>query len=96
MTTFLAEAGVNGSRIVDEYDRVVMSGITTYESASTIAGMLNSGLRFPGRRELLAQYNRAKRNDRNGAPRVANGKTCNSPIKGVKAPVINSSRPRGY
>ena len=96
MSTFMAEAGINGSRIIDEHDRVVASGITTYETASTIAGMLNSGLRFPGRRELLAQYNGAKRNDRNSEPRIFNGKTCNTPMKGVKAPVINSSKPRGY
>jgi len=96
MSTFSAESTMQGARIVDEHGRVVASGMTTWHHAEQVAALLNTGRRFSGRAVLLAQYNRAKRNDRNGETRVVNGKTCNSPIKGVKAPVINSSRPRGY
>lgn len=96
MATFSAEVdGYQGARIFDEHGRYVTS-LPTFGQAVTVAGMLNNGGNFPGRPVLLAEYNRRKRNDRQSTVKVANGKTCNRPIRGVKQPTTESSKPRGY
>ena len=93
--TFTVEPGASGWRIVNQFGRTVNSGITTPSAAHEMADLLNSGSRFRGRGLVLDGVRRAQRKD-NGEARLANGKTCNRPIKGVKQPVINSAKPRGY
>ena len=97
MPTFTPEySAYLGASIVDEFGRTAVSSLASFAEAQRIAHLLNTSPRFPGRALLLANYHRSKNNDRNNNVRTANGKTCNRPIKGVKQPVINSSKPRGY
>ena len=96
MSTFTVQPGSSGHRIVNEHGRTVTSGITTWSAAQEMADLLNSGTKFRGRALVMDNVRRAQRKDDNNNVTTANGKTCNSPHKGVHTPVINSSKPRGY
>jgi hypothetical protein len=94
--TFTIEPGIQGYRVLNQHGRTLTSGLPTPQAAQEYADLMNSGKHGKGWRSVVTEPMRKAQAKDRGEVRTANGKTCNTPIKGVKTPVVHSSKPRGY